>query len=87
MVEIVSRFEAKKQRWKSVVLENRRGSERRFHAVGGAGTDDAAEAAQRVTVRLDVVRQRIEVALDLVWGASAANDLPLTPRQPVLPGS
>src|SRR5262245_7354127 len=65
VIEVIDRFEAQDERGIAVLLEDDRGKERSLEAMSAAVAYDAAETAQRGTsVRLLVVRQPIEIALD-----------------------
>ena len=82
VVEIVDRFEAQNERRVAVLLQNNGGKECRLEAVRGALTDDAAEAAQRrAAVRLLVVWQSIEEALDEDGRSQPRNQPPLARRE------
>ena len=65
MIELVDRLEAEDERRVAVLLEHDRGEQRRLEAMRAAVADDAAKAAQRgASVRLVVVGQAIQIALD-----------------------
>jgi hypothetical protein len=66
VIEVVDRLEAQNQRRKTVLLEDDGGEERRLEAMRAAVPDDSAEAPQGcATVRLLVVRQPVEIALNI----------------------
>src|SRR5262249_62241660 len=65
VIELVHGLEAQDERRIAVLFEDDGREERRFETVRAARADDAAEAAQcRAAVRLLVVGEAIEVALD-----------------------
>src|SRR5262245_9200628 len=66
VVEVVDRFETQDERGITVLFQDHRREERRLEAVGAAGTHDPAETPERrAPVWFLVVRQLIQIALDI----------------------
>ncbi len=83
VIEGVHRFQAHHRRRIAVLLEDDRGRQRRFQAVGHAAGDHAAERAQAGPVRrrLHVVGQLVQEALDGRRRAESRHQAPLGRRE------
>src|SRR5258708_557485 len=68
VIKMVDRFEAEDERGVTVLFEGDGGKERGFETMCAAGPYDTAKAPQgRPAVRFLVVRQAIEVSLNVEW--------------------
>ena len=77
MIEVVLRLEIDNDRRVSVLFEDRRRAEGRLEAVHLVRPHDAPECAERLAVRLMVVRERLEPPLHLLGGGCGVDDSPL----------
>jgi len=81
VIELVDRFEADDPWRVALPLEHGGRKERRFETMGFAVAHDAAEGAECLAIRLVVVRQAIEVRLNLRRRPERVRESPLARRQ------
>jgi len=83
VIEMVDRLEAQDERRIAVVLEDDGGKERGLEAVRAAVFENAAETSQRrPSVRLVVVRELVQIPLDLRRGVETSDYFRSVPLQP-----
>src|SRR2546422_8095162 len=80
----VLRLETAHQGRIAVLLQDHRRDQCRLQALSGPPADNFAEGPQRITAAFPVVGQRTQEALDLLGGAAAPDDPPLSARKRLL---